>query len=779
MNLKPFQVATVAHTLEQLMTPGSGRRFLVADETGLGKTLVAQGVIQGLHDRMGLKHLRVFYVCSSLSIAHQNRDNLLDMLPEAQRDAARVQVDRLTLLPSKPPPEAGPFTLYTLTPDTMPTQRSKGGDKLERALLAELISEMAPESPELKSVNQELRNGVLEKGWREARERKRWELNHGSSWGRRHLIRALRQHIARRLGMSERSHTQTVLRATTAKLQEDRLEGILLLRLALGSAAIQNLSPDLIIFDEFQRFFQMLEQADAEPEDEDNACTSSLMHQLLHASTVGACPPAVLLLSATPYRLYAGRGDGPGQHHAELFQLLGFLLNDRGGDILKMLKADFLEYGRRMKGDPVDSQMVLTVRDRIEHMLRRIMSRTERNALLPGLQAAVLPTRIQVSLEPHDIRLFRHLRDSLAPRHRGFIESVWSSIPYPMQMMDSSYTIHTAATLLPLVGEARNAEILESHVRKYQRLEKPHPKLRALAEELPDKLLCLPWLPPSRPWWPLGGIFRDAVKGKHAQARENGRTLSKVLIFSRYRAVPRSLASIFSYGAERRCYAKRAGSGQGTARRYDYHARTEPVEKTGNWKGLSRQPSPSFQFGEKKKGLSVVPMFCPLPFLASLGDPLETAATHDTSLSRIKAREIVIERLITLLGFTDNPTEDRVPSWQWAFRLEHEYGDWAAVEAGWTSWGDNEGQAQSASELPKKRRPLRKARETLEWALELGAQPIPRPPTRKELVTLAELAMSSPANVLWRVLSRVFGPADTVEDRVWACLLYTSDAADE
>ena len=84
MNLKPFQEATVQHVIKALGSAKSSRRFLVADEVGLGKTRVAQGVIDALCKQQN-EHLEVFYVCSSLSIIHQNRDALLDNLsPEDQ-----------------------------------------------------------------------------------------------------------------------------------------------------------------------------------------------------------------------------------------------------------------------------------------------------------------------------------------------------------------------------------------------------------------------------------------------------------------------------------------------------------------------------------------------------------------------------------------------------------------------------------------------------------------------------------------------------------------------
>ena len=50
--LKPFQRATVEHAFERLYSPTGSGRFLVADEVGLGKTMVAKGIIAKAIDRL-------------------------------------------------------------------------------------------------------------------------------------------------------------------------------------------------------------------------------------------------------------------------------------------------------------------------------------------------------------------------------------------------------------------------------------------------------------------------------------------------------------------------------------------------------------------------------------------------------------------------------------------------------------------------------------------------------------------------------------------------------
>src|SRR5699024_1748199 len=97
--LKPFQRATVEHAFRRLWTDeDSVSRVLVADEVGLGKTLIAKGAAA-----RAIAHLRettdrtvtIVYICSSSQIAGQNLDRLRELTGgEAQRNA-----DRITMLP--------------------------------------------------------------------------------------------------------------------------------------------------------------------------------------------------------------------------------------------------------------------------------------------------------------------------------------------------------------------------------------------------------------------------------------------------------------------------------------------------------------------------------------------------------------------------------------------------------------------------------------------------------------------------------------------------------
>ena len=72
--LKDFQRRTVKHAFRRLYrSQYSSRRFLVADEVGLGKTLVARGIIAKAIDHLEkegvVDRIDIVYVCSNARLA--------------------------------------------------------------------------------------------------------------------------------------------------------------------------------------------------------------------------------------------------------------------------------------------------------------------------------------------------------------------------------------------------------------------------------------------------------------------------------------------------------------------------------------------------------------------------------------------------------------------------------------------------------------------------------------------------------------------------------------
>ena len=95
--LTDFQRNTVEHVIDRFYGPNPTDRFLVADETGLGKTIVARGVIartiEELQHNDAVDRIDVVYVCSNQDLAHQNLRKL-----NVTGDEHHGIASRLTLL---------------------------------------------------------------------------------------------------------------------------------------------------------------------------------------------------------------------------------------------------------------------------------------------------------------------------------------------------------------------------------------------------------------------------------------------------------------------------------------------------------------------------------------------------------------------------------------------------------------------------------------------------------------------------------------------------------
>lgn len=136
--LKDFQRDTVEHVFQRLyLDSAPAHRFLVADEVGLGKTLVARGVIARAIDHLWdrVERLDVIYICSNSEIARQNV-NKLNVSGEQRFELT----SRITLLPTLVHNLRGQrLNFVSFTPATSFDLRAGLGIIGERALLYHLL----------------------------------------------------------------------------------------------------------------------------------------------------------------------------------------------------------------------------------------------------------------------------------------------------------------------------------------------------------------------------------------------------------------------------------------------------------------------------------------------------------------------------------------------------------------------------------------------------------------------------------------------------------------
>lgn len=743
MSLKPFQVATVERAVAALTNHASSRRFLVADEVGLGKTRVAQGVIERLTAKAESGQLKVFYLCSSIAIAEQNRRAILECLPsEEARKEAKVDVNRLTLIPPARVSEKAPFLLYTLTTGTLPGTRRTGIGQ-ERAFIWKLLCKAVPGLGRYTTLEQLLRLSIGPESWQQLLEKAEIAAEAVPD----EMARALRQALAVRLDLTSAAHRSTLIQQCRKVLGDEEASRDLIhhMRMAAAQAALRMISPDLVILDEFQRFFEELPLERDEDADTD---AQKILRLILDGDRVAEADrarrraPAVLLLSATPYPSFSTLRGGGADHHRDLFRLLAFLARDRGHDVVQELRSDFRAYREQLETEHVGGGKAREFRDAIERQLTGYMTRTERPRKV-GRPGDLKVQRVDAMVNPIDVRVFRHLRDSAHPEDKSFVTGYWSSIPFPLQAMDRTYKLRERARTESLGATSRLAAVTWDAVRSFDPIPLPHPRLRKLLDEVPPELLALPWLPPTRPWWPLGKPFETA----RARVGEIG--CSKALVFSRFRAVPRALAVAASYTAEQHAYDLPARGIKGDMP-FEYHL--DPGARPRQ--GRRRRPKSSFVFSGSSRedtALRSLTMFLPLPALATLADPLPLAlAAPAGSLQLEKVLGKLKKRIRSALGA---PAGRRPPISvaRWAIEFERRSADWQRTAA-----AIRESKAridkEAGEDVEASKGMLREMEGVLAPAMrEEGG------PTDRELAELAHLALLAPGNVLYRAVSRVFG----------------------
>src|SRR5690606_14627032 len=118
------------------------QRFLVADEVGLGKTLVARGVIAEFIDHhWDRRRIDVVYMCSNSALARENLRKLRTVGDESSR---ATEATRLTLLAQRHGENERlheKLNFISLTPDTAIRLQGTGLQE-ERRVLFHLMNQM-------------------------------------------------------------------------------------------------------------------------------------------------------------------------------------------------------------------------------------------------------------------------------------------------------------------------------------------------------------------------------------------------------------------------------------------------------------------------------------------------------------------------------------------------------------------------------------------------------------------------------------------------------------
>jgi hypothetical protein len=707
---KGFQVATAEAAFATLTASDGPRRFLIADEVGLGKTVVARTIVAKMMKRRRTP-LVVFYVASNLNIAHQNRDKLLEILAtEEEQKAASASADRLTIA-ANPAKRASHerLRLYTLTPDTsVPLYRRRGGlgRMEERALIFRLLAGRFP-SLDTRDVSDFCKGKqVGADGWS-------WALSQQKEIaGIREIQDAFLEALAGDAQFKlPRVDACAIGHAITTQ-PRSRLMGSL--RNALALAALRHVKPDLIIFDEFQKFRDLLIDPKPKP-GKPQVVPDPLTSALRGGGTRSG--PALLLLSATPYRPFSSRQqEREGfSHHQDFFELVSFLFGPESNEP-KQIEMAIRDFGREMLAKEPAFVRLAALQTMLQESLRPVMSRTER-VDLHAARSTAQTNRPSSEILSEDLKVFKHfvarLQGAAQKRRRSldltsFAVPYWLSVPYPIQMLGRGYVAWRLA-------DRRRPRREEPLLRQAQRdrlqlpVTLPHPQLRVLSKITDSSQLALPWVAPSMPWWKLHGPWakREASGGK-------------LLVFSRFKAVPTAIASLLSFALE---------TSFASQLRHNFRlaGKAQPLQFKGD-----RPTLPA--------------LFFPAPTLIAFVDP---RLNPGSSLGDVRSslRKQVHQLVRDKLGFTVRKRGGCRPLWKLIAALEHRRAE-VMPERGLPSWDDlRDHWLRAASEQHSNM-----SRVFSQWSRFAGRGLDFL--TESEVAALAEFALSGPGVVLGRALYR-------------------------
>ncbi|MDI3331911.1 MAG: DEAD/DEAH box helicase [Micrococcus sp.] len=746
--LKPFQRATVEHAYRRLWQDEDRvDRFLVADEVGLGKTLVAKGVAARAIDHLWEtgRPITIVYICSNGQIARQNLRRLRELTGGELQDNA----DRLTMLPVTMGTAARQrMQLIAFTPGTSLNLGRSTGKASERALLRWMLLHVLGSREMAKSGwYTYLAATASVEGYRRA-------VNDPANRPALdpELVEDFRQYLVTVPGplgtgaslldeLLEDQAAWAQQRHRPWKTRERRNRIVGALRMAMATVSVDRLSPDLVIMDEFQRFKELF------PNLGETDTTGLTDAQRLAQRVITTERAKVLVLSATPYKMYTLPDEPDGEdHYRDFTDTIAFLTGkEQAREVTRQL--GLLREGI-LQGTAEGQAAAETARSAVETTLRKVMSRTERLSATPD-RDGMLSERSLGPMTLDEVDLQGWLAADAIARQVGGQDpfEYWRSAPYAPNLMDKhGYQLQEQFLTQAEQNDARLAGVLREHrdalldwerIRDYQPIDRVNAKMRVLVDDLMDhEAWRLAWVAPSLPYLKPGGVF----------ASEKAQRFTKRLIFSSWAVVPKSVAALISYEAERRM---RDESGAAVDRAHRYGDPRTAVPLSFNWDPEKDLP----------RNLPNLTVLYPSVTLARLGDPLALAAEHgwELPIDRDQALAVVEERIsqrLAELGIHPQPgNEGARRRWYGVapYLLDAEYAADGSVTGRLRQW--LQGERGEGSRIV----------DHMRWAMEPDFAELGDPPNDLARV-LAQMAIGGPGVCALRALARAEDGVRSVTD---------------
>ncbi len=741
--LKEFQEQTARYVFDRLYTDEEyARRFLVADEVGLGKTLVARAVIAQAIDHLwdDRDRIDIVYLCSNGSIARQNLDRLV--LDEDQEHAF---TSRITLLPKTAHSfDENKVNYISFTPGTSLDLKSSMGRKEERVLLYYLLKE--PWNLTGKAPLNVLQGRAGVDGFRPM-------VNDFDATIDENLAESFIAALDERPELEREfkdlcEHYPRYNSRVSDSVQARRREVLGEIRSVLASVCVQALSPDLIILDEFQRFRDVLDGETDEGE---------LGRELFSYSDTHT-ESRVMLLSATPYKMYTMAHEGDEDHLADFVRTLNFLTEDETAEEIRGLLDRYRRELYQVHESGTDE--LRDLKNEIETELSRVMARTERLAASSDRNGMLDPVDYpSMGLQPDEVQAYLQLRDVADLLDAPRVMNYWKSAPYLLNFMNE-YSLKKKFTeriesdeeslLATALSNSDQLNLSGDQIECYDPVQFRNPTLRALVDEYLDTgIWQLLWLPPSLPYYEAGGPY----------AKSDVQDATKRLVFSSWRVVPKSVSALVSYEVERRImqnFDSDALYSQGRTNR-------------GYLLDISKSDG-------RLTGMPLFSMLYPSPTLAEVGDPaeiedrIEGDDLPNQEQVRAEVRNAIESRLKPIIEQRAGDESDVAgiqsydEAWYWASPLlldienpDVSVTDWLGQSDLSSKWQGEESDDGSASEFENWQAHLQRFRQVADGDYTFG----PPPDDLVEVVT--DIALGSPATATLKALDRIIDPPTTID----------------
>lgn len=438
-------------------------------------------------------------------------------------------------------------------------------------------------------------------------------------------------------------------------------------------------------------------------------------------------------------------------HYEDFLRTIQFLQSDKTQtDVFEKLLSQYRQELLRLGEGRYDH--LLELKSKLEYQLRRVMVRTERLAASPDRDGMLAEIPCQnMKLETQDLEAYLSLQNIARILEQYDTLEYWKSAPYLLNFMDNyelkrSFTQAIEASqqqagLASTITSSSNLLLSRQEVSTYAKVDPCNARLRGLlADTIGVGAWKLLWIPPSLTYYQLGGAFADATLTK----------FTKRLIFSSWRVVPKMIATLLSYEAERQMICS-------------FEAAPENTPES------RKRRRPLLRFARtsegKLTGMPVLGLLYPSTVLAKECDPLAFAINSDSSeplilsalLPRIQQK---IETLLQALAIElpESGTEDE--SWYWAapILLDRHFDPeathrWFRTPDLAKIWaGEDQAQQEDEQDGSLWAEHIRMAKSVADG---LGSQ-LGKPPSDLSLV-LAQMAIASPGIVALRALTRITG----------------------